>query len=368
MEQLEKLNRISIINVKNKLNLNEICTIGNNIYIKCPFCNSEKADMKLNTENNTYVCKNCEEAGSSISLFAKCKELTNKQAYIYLLKMKADLDTKNSITISNVKKDIDELDEIYNKFLGMLSLNTRHLKKLIELEFSIDEIKKIGFKTIPTNENEKIIICSKLLECGYTLDGIPGFYQNSKFQWTFSSHKGFFIPIINNMKIAGLRIHLDGEYNTHTTDIWFSSNGKYNGTKMSNDIMILRPKNTKFRMIDSKKDKEDIIIATEMLLAYKLHFAFENNLIIGLPNVITKNEMRKLCEKDEVNNIFLVMDQHTILHNSNSVIKKLEDIYGEEKINLNFSVRCCDIPNKLKESFNQTANFNQTEEFIEISA
>lgn len=369
MNQKEKLDRISIINVKNKLKLNEICTIGKNIYVRCPFCSSKRADMKLSTDNNTFICKNCEEQGSSISLYAKYYKITNKEAYIRLLKKDADLNTKMINIANNNKKDVDELDYVYSEFLKLLSLSENHKNKLLSLGFTLDEIKNIGFKTIPSNENEKIIICIKLLEKGFSLDGIPGFFQNSKFQWTFSSHKGFFIPVINNIKIIGLRIHLDNEYSTDATDIWFSSNGKFNGTKMSNNIMVLRPNNIKIQDINKKKDAEDIIIATEMLLAYKLHIKFKNYAVIGVPNFISKNEIRKLYDVDDVNNILLVMEQHTIKHTCNSILNKLKSIYKEDKIKINFSVRSCEIPNSLQDILDgANEKFNVTKEFIRMSA
>lgn len=57
MKQQEILNRTSIINVKNKLGLEEIYSKKDIIYVKCPFCYSDKGTMKLNISNNSYICK-----------------------------------------------------------------------------------------------------------------------------------------------------------------------------------------------------------------------------------------------------------------------------------------------------------------------
>lgn len=354
MEQ-EILNHISIINVKNKLNLEEVCSIGDTIYVRCPFCCSEKGEMKLNTANNTYICKMCETRGYSISLFAKIYGITNKEAYNLLIKAPYDLKNNLSIMVNNTRKEEQQLDQVYEAFLGMLTLEDVHMQKLQKLGFLPNEIKSIGFKSIPMKENAKLNICKKLLELGYELKGIPGFYQNSQFKWTFQSHKGFFIPAKYNMKIVGLRIHLDNIYNADTTDIWFSSNAKYNGTKASNNIMLIQP-NILMQLSNNEKQRKDIIIATEMLLAYKLYNKFRNVDIIGIPNVISNSELKKLYSKEYINKVYLVLDNHTILHSSESVVKNLVNWYGEDKIQLSYSISECDIPINVIENFKNKYN------------
>ena len=54
MNQQEILKRISIINVKNKLGLEELFSKKDIIYVKCPFCYSKNGAMKLNITNNSY--------------------------------------------------------------------------------------------------------------------------------------------------------------------------------------------------------------------------------------------------------------------------------------------------------------------------
>ena len=52
MKNNDIYNCLSIVNVKNKLGLQEIHSLGNIIYVRCPFCNSTNGAMKLNTLNN----------------------------------------------------------------------------------------------------------------------------------------------------------------------------------------------------------------------------------------------------------------------------------------------------------------------------
>ncbi len=305
MKQQEILNRTSIINVKNKLGLEEIYSKKDIIYVKCPFCYSDKGTMKLNISNNSYICKKCEARGYSIGLYAKNKYISNKEAYQRLINEKADI-SNNLITsiITNVRKNKEELDidyqaflgKLYAKnkyisnkeaydidyqaFLGKLSLSSDHTMKLLRYGFTMEEIEKIGFKTIPMQENQKIEICRQLQEEGIDLSGIPGFFKDKKFRWNFKSHKGIFIPIIDNCKIVALRIHLDTVYSIDTTDIWFSSSQENEGTKVNNNIMILFPKNNKIQLMNNVKEKRDIIVASEMILAYKIANTYKESIIV----------------------------------------------------------------------------------------
>ena len=281
MKQQELLKRISIINVKNKLNLNEIISKKNIIYVRCPFCSEVEGTMKLNTDNNSYVCDNCQESGYSISLYAKCKHISNKSAYQELITQEACINNNLLTTlVTNTRKNDEELDIVYRAFLDKLDLSSDHIMTLLKYGFSMDDIEKIGFKTIPTDDNVKINICRQLESENIDLRGTPGFYKDKQFRWNFKSHKGIFIPIIEKCKITSLRIHLDNEYNNNTTNIWFSSSQEYDGAKTNNRIMILYPKENRLQLINDVNSKKDIIIASDFILAYKIASYLKNNIVI----------------------------------------------------------------------------------------
>lgn len=281
MNQQEILNRTSIINVKNKLGLEEIYSKKDIIYVKCPFCSSQTGTMRLNISNNSYICKECEARGYSIGLYAKNMYISNKEAYLNLISKEADI--RNNLIksiITHTKKNSEELDVVYQSFLDKLSLNSDHMMKLLKYGFTIEEIESIGFKTIPTQEEQKIEICRELISEGIDLNGTPGFYKDKKFRWNFKSHKGIFIPIIDNCKIIALRIHLDTMYSIDTSDIWFSSSQENEGTKIANNIMFLFPEENRLQLMSNNNEKRDIIIASEMILAYKIASTFKKNIVI----------------------------------------------------------------------------------------
>lgn len=127
MNQQEILKRISIINVKNKLRLEELFSKKDIIYVKCPFCYSKNGAMKLNIANNSYICKDCEARGYSVGLYAKYKYISNKEAYNRLINSEADISNNlTSSIITNSKKNTEELDITYQCFLENLTLNSDH--------------------------------------------------------------------------------------------------------------------------------------------------------------------------------------------------------------------------------------------------
>lgn len=328
---------INITNVINQLHLKKTNQIGNYIYTICPFCQSLKEKngyLKINMINNVYICKKCESSGSSIDLYAKLKYISTKEAFKRLLKETPVLDNI-PYTYNNPVKDECYRDIVYRNFLEKQKLNEIHYKKLRKMNFTDKYIKDNLFKSIENNSYNKKEICMQLQEEGLKLDGIPGFFQDIDFKWTYKSHNGLFVPVTSNNKIQGLRILLDDEYGMNTKNIWFSSNNEYNGTKASNWPMILKDKNINW--IDMyNSNNESIIIATEMILAHKL-FNNTNKTVIGIPNNIDKELILNIVKRMNTSKIFLYADKYTILHTSNAIQKNI--IQALEKYNIEIDFR-----------------------------
>ena len=67
MKDIDIYNRISIINVKNKLGLKEKYAKGDNIYVSCPFSTeSNVGNLKLNVAKDSYYCRRCGVHGTAI--------------------------------------------------------------------------------------------------------------------------------------------------------------------------------------------------------------------------------------------------------------------------------------------------------------
>lgn len=358
MKQQDILEKTSIINVKNKLHLKETFSTKDTIFVKCPFCFSDNGTMKLDTTENSYICKNCGANGYAIGLYARSNYITNHRAYKLLLQEDADLSNnlKTSI-ITSTRKNNEELDIIYQSFLEIIDLKPEHIMELLKYGFSIKDIEKIGFKSIPINEKERINICKKLIQENLDLEGTPGFFKDKRFRWNFKAHKGILVPVKESHRIIGLRIHLDEIYNTDTSDIWFSSSQECNGSKILNNIMFLYPEENAIQFMNNKELK-DIIIVSEMILAYKIHLHFNKYIVIGVPNVVSKKELRKLNKIQNVKEVHVVMDKHTVLHNSDNLLSNLYKLYSRKKIIVHFSLSDGEIP----ESLEKLNNYNNIQE------
>ena len=311
--------------------------------------NDKNGYLKINTISNVYICKKCESSGSSIELYANLKYISTKEAFKRLLKETPVLDNM-PYTYNNPVKDEYYRDIIYRTFLEMQQLNNEHYKKLKDMNFTDNYINENMFKSIETNDYKKKEICKKIQEQGLRLDGIPGFYQDTDFKWTYKSHKGIFVPTTLNNKIQGLRILLDEVYGLDTENIWFSSNNEYNGTKASNWPMVLKSNDVNWIDMYNSKRKESIIIATEMILAHKL-FNNTKKTVIGIPNNIDKDLILSIVKRLNASEVFLYADKYTILHTSCSMYENTIQILQENNIKVDFRIALSekDIGNELDE-------------------
>ncbi len=342
---------INITNVVNQLHLKKIYTNGTNIYAICPFCQSSEEKngyLKINTIKNVYICKKCEASGSSIDLYANVKYITTKEAFKMLLKESPVLDNM-PYTYNNPVKDEYYRDIVYRSFLEKLKLNDLHYKKLKSMNFTDEYIRDKLFKSIENHNSKKKKICIELQSEGFKLDGIPGFFQDKDFKWSYKSHKGIFIPVILENKIQGLRVLLDNKYGLDTENIWFSSNNEYNGTKASNWPMVLKDKNVNWIDMYNSNNKKSIIIATEMILAHKL-FNNTNKTVIGIPNNIDKDLILNIVKRMNASEVFLYADKYTILHTSCLMYENTIEALERNNIRVDFRVALTetDIGNDLK--------------------
>lgn len=330
---------VNITNVINQLNIKKTNIRGAYIYALCPFCQSsteKNGYLKINTISNVYMCKKCEESGSSIDLYAKIKYISTKEAFKRLLKETPILDNM-PYTYNNPIKDEYYRDIVYRKFLQMQELKDTHYNTLRKMNFQDKYIIENQFKSIESNPIKKKDICAKMQKEGLRLDGIPGFMQDTDFKWTYKSHEGIFIPVIMENKIQGLRILLDNKYGLDTENIWFSSNNEYNGTKASNWAMILKDKTKNWIDIYNSRNNDGIIIATEMILAHKL-FNNTNKTVIGVPNNIDKELILNIVKRMRAKEVILYVDRYTILHTSSSMYINIVQALEENKIKVDFRI------------------------------
>lgn len=121
-------------------------------------------------------------------------------------------------------------DSVYRAFLNMpeLALTTDDYRQFASWGFSVEMVKRRGYRRLPLAGRAKI--CKSLIEMGYKLEGVPGFYYKNDGYWSFTTGPGIIFPCLSpEMKLQGLQVRLDkpesdGKYK------FFSSSGRSDGT------------------------------------------------------------------------------------------------------------------------------------------
>ena len=258
--------------------------------------NSKIATMSLNIQNNKYCCSRCGSGGYSIGLYAKVRNIDTKKAYKELLEKECFSIQKSNITISPINEiaDIDRRNAVYTAFLKMLKLEQSSKQKLNKLGFLNSTIEEQRYRTIPNKCILRRLIAYRLAKM-YDLSGIPGFYQEADFKWTFSAGKGIFIPVFDeNHKIQALSVHLDKPFN-NTRDMWFSSKDKINGTGVRN-ILI---KNNIW------EDTDTVVLTDNFLLGNYIKASL-NVPMLAFSNISNSYQVLKAIESVNVTNIIFV--------------------------------------------------------------
>lgn len=298
---IEVSKHVAILNVAYHLSLEIAETQGLEAKAICPFCgynkNSKIATLSLNVTTNKYCCSRCKAQGFSTQLYSRLRGLDIKAAYKELLGKECYSMDRSHIEISPINEiaDIETRDKVYRAFLNMLKLESKHKKYLEKQGFLNSTIQEQLYRSIPKKYIKRRLIANALKK-QYNLEGIPGFYQEEDWGWTYTNVKGFFIPIFdeNNM-IQALLMHLDEPFDD-TSDILFSSNGRINGTSTKSWISTnnLLP------------DSETVIITNDLLL---------NNLmrdiitvpIIGFPSLKNSYQILKVLDNTNIQNIIFAV-------------------------------------------------------------
>lgn len=263
--------------------------------------NSKIATLSLNVTNNKYCCSRCGVGGYSIGLYAKLRNIDTKKAYKELLDKECFSINKSSIVISPINEivDIDTRDLIYREFLNTLKLEPQHRSYLQNKGFLNSTIDEQLYRSTPKKNIKRRLICN-MLKRKYDLSGVPGFYQDEDWCWNFASSVGFFVPLFDeNNKIQALSIHLDKPFND-ITDLWFSSNGKVNGTGVKNWISK-----------SNINQSTDTVILTDNLILGNYIKAVLNAPVISFLNINNSYQILKAIDNTNIQNIIFALSEKT---------------------------------------------------------
>ena len=203
----------------------------------CRFCGDRgvgKHHLSLNTDTDQYRCNLCGAHGNSVSLYARLKGMSNKEAYLELVeetKVYPMPQTPPPQTQERQPAALQQRHAAYSDMLDHLTLLDRHGENLLERGLSEERIRENGYKSMPETERGRRLIADLLRSCGHELSGLPGF-RTYYGEWTLSGPNGFLIPVRNkDGLIQGLKIRLDDADAPNRKYRWLSSRGLPNGTR-----------------------------------------------------------------------------------------------------------------------------------------
>ena len=218
-------------------------TLGHTeIEAKCPFCGDKphRHHLRMNAGNDKFKCWLCGETGNSVSLYAKVEGISNKEAVNRLLDgsnvYRFPSVPQTQITQPRPALPLEQRNEVYTSMLNHLILNDTHRSNLRERGFSDDRIQRNQYRSMPSDENSRLLL-SSILSSFHELDGIPGFYEDRQGRWTIAGAPGLLVPYRNHDGlIQGLQIRLNSAEKRKYR--WFASTNYLRGTKSGAPIHI----------------------------------------------------------------------------------------------------------------------------------
>jgi len=212
----------------------------------CPVCgdsrNPRKKKLNINFQKGTFRCNKCGFSGGILDFWAYHRDIPREDAWKDYWKVyhgiydKKDQNGKvrvppktKVLSEQEIPLDFDRIDKTYREFLNMLCLSKEHYENLKGRGLSDKAIKEGLYKTVPLTAVKAIP--AKLIEKGYDLKGIPGFYKE-KGIWKFLRYgDGFLIPsITTDGKICSLQLRKDNSSNGPRY-MTVSTDGYEEGTK-----------------------------------------------------------------------------------------------------------------------------------------
>lgn len=210
----------------------------------CPFCGDHgpgKYHLSLNTDMDLYCCNLCGAHGNSVSLYAKIKGITNKEAFRELLKKGKTYPFPTQPEPQKTERQplsLEQRHAAYTDMLEHLTLLGKHRENLLGRGLSMERIHENQYRSMPETDRSRKLLAELLRASGHELLGLPGF-RTYYGEWTICGPKGFLIPVRNqDGLIQGLKIRLDDTDSPSRKYRWLSSRQLPSGTRSYSWIHI----------------------------------------------------------------------------------------------------------------------------------
>ncbi len=219
-------------------------------YVQCPCCDDSPRNRHLNVnlKKEVFRCPKCGVHGGMFDLYSLFTGIPRDKARKAIMDKVFPSDMpvirkKDTVpkptTVECSLSDIEVRHATYTALLSLLSLANDHITNLKNRGISDDDIKKFGYKSTPVFGMNSI--ASQLLDKGFTLAGVPGFYTDENEHWTFiSEQRGILIPVRDRYgRIQGLQIRRDNAEKRKFR--WVSSVERKSGCGSSGWVHIAGP-------------------------------------------------------------------------------------------------------------------------------
>ncbi len=262
------------------LRIRRRCADG--VYTDCPFCGDNRGKMKVTYTKNVWRCNYCNEGGGMLKLYALAKNISTSEANREICDTILNGDSWSDWTPSqrttakppekvqsSTLAEIPVIHKTLTGLLGMLKLSEQHREHLrVKRGLTDEEIDLLGYKSTPPFYMCKPLT-DRLISQGYTVEGVPGFYQKNG-QWTVSFSTllaGILIPVrgVDGL-LRGCQIRLDVPLKDENEDkdkdgskyVWLSSAGKPMGTSSGSPVHYVGEPNARVVYLTEGSLKADI--------------------------------------------------------------------------------------------------------------
>lgn len=320
------------------------------VYIKCPFCKSSNKPLNVDLRSSFYRCnKNPQHAGNILSFYADYFGMTNKEAYRDIIQKLniSDAAYTPPKPVEKVKEyefDEEKSDKVFRRILARSYLSKKDFESLLKRGFSEEDIKRVGYKTLPERDGREIFEFTQSLGIS-DLSGVPGTFISKKGYWMlYHGKRGIIVPYHSFFnKIHGMQIrkHNDVlEYNDGKPEdkfYYLSSRYKQNGTAASQVAHYAG----KF-VEDDAGEHFDVSIGTLVLIEggmkADLFYSLTGQQSMAIPGVHCINLLKKelpILKKFGLHTILIGYDMDRMLNiNVLEALTKIEQLIKEYDISV----------------------------------
>lgn len=172
--------------------------------------------------------------------------------------------------------DVNVRDRTYRALLAKLALASDHRENLLGRGLTDEAIARFDYRTTPVVGFHAI--AKELVDEGFQLFGVPGFYKDKEDRWTINfNRRGIMIPCRDRLgRIQRIHIRLDHEKRNKFRPL--SSGGKINGCSTENWCHLVGPV------------RENILLIEGYMKADIVHH-FTGQTVLAIPGVTSLTQL-----------------------------------------------------------------------------